>query len=629
MKKKKPIRIKKSLFPIQDEESEDDDSWQVSYLDIITIVLGFLIILLSVSQITKSEFSSLSSIFGKLADETEFLTTPIGAIERELFELLQPEIEAGNLEIIRDLNDLRIRFKSDDLYDPGGAKLDPQSEQLLNTVLIALQQVKYNDFLIDVEGHTDNTPISSVAYPSNWELSTARAANVVKYFNDSGIPANRLKASGYADSRPVIEYDSLGFPFAATKEQNRRVVLRLYYSSDNLKEEILTQPETEAELLAEETTQTESIEGAIPEITDVPTPPQTENVVVLADQPAMLTVTEENRIQEQLEAERDLEELQPQIAETETEAPLVDAQQDTSTPSEIETDSEPETTQSEQEQAPESDPEPEEEPEPTPTAAPANAMPSLLKVDARCQYSVQLGEYSALQNAFQRAESIESSNLSDIMLTYNTTEYSVRTTPVSSFAEVLTLRNELSTRFNDNNVSVVHQCYNNTIQRPKAVKYLIQFGAFQTRANGLDYTIELLDQYGIQAYMNRVSDTFNVLTGPYESREEVLGQLRTFREMGISSNLFIRHQPETAAPYKYAYQIEVAQLNSQQEAADLAQQVRSRTGINTRVEELVSGRFSVMTGQSVNRNETQTIFNRLLNSGFSVDPVIFYLEYIP
>ena len=173
--------------------------------------------------------------------------------------------------------------------------------------------------------------------------------------------------------------------------------------------------QTETELLAEETTQTESIEGAIPEITDVPNPPQTENVVVLADQPAMLTVTEENRIQEQLEAERDPEELQPQIAETETEAPLDEAQQDTSPPSEIETDSEPETTQSEQENAPESDPEPEEEPEPTPPAAPANAMPSLLKVDARCQYSVQLGEYSALQNAFQRAESIESSNLSDIM----------------------------------------------------------------------------------------------------------------------------------------------------------------------------------------------------------------------
>ncbi len=610
MKKKKPIRIKYSLFPIQDEESEEDESWQVSYLDIITIVLGFLIILLSVSQITKSEFSSLSSIFGKLADETEFLTTPIGAIERELFELLQPEIEEGNLEIIRDLNDLRIRFKSDDLYDPGRATFDSDSEQLLNTVLIALQQLEYNDFSIDVEGHTDNTPISSVAYPSNWELSTARATNVVKYFNDSGIPANRLKASGYADSRPVIEYDSLGFPFAASKDKNRRVVLRLYYSSDNLKEEILTQPETEQELLAEEPMPTESIKGAIPDITELPPPAANENVIVLADQPALLMVMEQNRIQEQLEAERAIAEQGSQETESEPQN---------------QAETEPEVTQPEQKQI--TEPEPESTQPPAP--APSNAMPSLLKVDARCQYSVQLGEYSALQSAFQRAENIESSNLSEIMLTYNTNEYSVRSRPISSFSEVLTLRDELSARFNDKNVSVVHQCYNNTIKRPKAVRYLIQFGAFQNRATGLDYTIELLDQYGVQAYMNRVSDTYNVLTGPYVSREEVLSQLRTFREMGISSNLFIRHQPETASPYKYAFQIEVAQLNTQQEAAEMAQQVRSRTGINTRVEELVTGRFSVMTGQSVNKSETQTIFNRLLNSGFSINPVIFYLEYIP
>lgn len=627
MKKKKPIRIKYSLFPLPDEESEDDESWQVSYLDIITIVLGFLIILLSVSQITKSEFSSLSSIFGKLADETEFLTTPIGAIERELFELLEPEIDAGNLEIIRDLNDLRIRFKSDDLYDPGRAQLDPNSEQLLNTVLIAMQQVKYNDFLIDVEGHTDNTPISSVAYPSNWELSTARAANVVKYFNDAGIPANRLKASGYADSRPVIEYDSLGFPFAASKEKNRRVVLRLYYSSDNLKEEILTQPEADDESLIAETESgtPESLSDDIPGISELPPPDQDENVVILAEEPALLTVMEENRIRNQLAAEQ--QEETPATDDVNSDS---DRQQATET-AEPQNDPDSVTQESVSQAEEELEPVEQSEPEPSATEIPSssNAMPSLLRVDARCQYSVQLGEFSALQTAFQRADAIESSNLADVILTYNTNEYSVRTPPTSSFTEVVSLRNELSSRINDKSVSVVHQCYNNTIQRPKPVKYLIQFGAFQTRANGLDYTIELLDRYGVQAYMNRVSDTFNVLTGPYESREVVLEQLRTFREMGISSNLFIRHQPETAATYKYAYQIQVDELSNRQEANELAQQVRSRTGINTRVEELVSGRYSVMTGQSVNRNETQTIFNRLLNSGFSIEPIIFYLEYIP
>ncbi|MBO6537225.1 MAG: OmpA family protein [Balneolaceae bacterium] len=627
MKKKKPIRIKYSLFPLPDEEADDDESWQVSYLDIITIVLGFLIILLSVSQITKSEFSSLSSIFGKLADETEFLTTPIGAIERELFGLLEPEIEAGNLEIIRDLNDLRIRFKSDDLYDPGRAQLDPDSEQLLNTVLIALQQVKYNDFLIDVEGHTDNTPISSVAYPSNWELSTARAANVVKYFNDAGIPANRLKASGYADSRPVIEYDSLGFPFAASKEKNRRVVLRLYYSSDNLNEEILTQPEADDVLLIAETESgtPESLSNDIPGISELPPPDPNENVVILAEEPALLTVMEENRIRNQLAAEQQDE--TPATDDVNSDSGRQQANETDEPQNDRESVTQEPVSQAEEELEPVE----QSEPEPSATEIPSssNAMPSLLRVDARCQYSVQLGEFSALQTAFQRADAIESSNLTDVILTYNTNEYSVRTSPTSSFTEVVSLRNELSSRINDKSVSVVHQCYNNTIQRPKPVKYLIQFGAFQTRANGLDYTIELLDQYGVQAYMNRVSDTFNVLTGPYESREVVLEQLRTFREMGISSNLFIRHQPETAATYKYAYQIQVDELSNRQEANELAQQVRSRTGINTRVEELVSGRYSVMTGQSVNRNETQTIFNRLLNSGFSIEPIIFYLEYIP
>lgn len=292
MKKKEPIIIKHSLFPIQDYEEEEDNNWQVSYLDIITIVLGFLIILLSLSQITKSEFSSLSSIFGKLADQTEYFTTPIGNIQEELVILLKSEIEAGSLEIIRDLNDLRIRFKSDDLYSSGEAKLQAGSEDLLDRVLISMQQLQYNDFNIDIEGHTDNTPIQSSIYPSNWELSTARAANIVKYFNDMGIPARRLKASGYADSRPVIDYDSLGYPFAASKETNRRVVLRLYYSSENLVNQENLEESEDSKIIVFDTLENDiSIEPSLKN-------PDDGNLIVLADQPAIVTLVDQNKIEE-------------------------------------------------------------------------------------------------------------------------------------------------------------------------------------------------------------------------------------------------------------------------------------------------------------------------------------------
>jgi|GEM_PF-138694 len=607
MKKKERIHLKYSHFPVQEFENEDDDSWQISYLDIITIVLGFLIILLSVSQITKSEFSSLSSIFGRLADEAEFITTPIGNIQDELFELLQPEIDSGNLEIIRDLNDLRVRFKSDDLYASGEASLQAGSEALLDRVLIAMQQLQYNDFNIDVEGHTDNTPIASVAYPSNWELSTARAANVVKYFNDMGIPAKRLKASGYADSRPVIEYDSLGFPFAANKERNRRVVLRLYYSSDNLIEERLDEELALSEIQ-------ESLEGALPEISSIETlTPQ--NELVLADEPAMVTLIEQNRIEQAMQEsanntpDEEAETVQEQPSPPQPEPEEV-AQE------EVITTTPPETSQNTQPSVPQTD-------------VNTSAMPSLLKVDARCQFSVQLGEYEALQNAFQRAVRVESNVSIPIQMTFNNQTYSVRSEVIASFSDALILQEQISSQLNDANVSIVHQCYNNTFNRPKPVKYLIQFGAFQNRSNGLNYTMQLLDEFGIQAYMNRVSDTYNVLTGPYSSRNEVLTQLQDFRTREVSSNLFIRHQPETAGDYDYAYQIQINSFSNEASAQNLANQVRSNTGINTRVEELVSGTYSVMTGQSVNWNETQQIFNRIRGSGLNTDPVVFFLEYIP
>ncbi len=256
LKKRDLYNPKNTLYPKQELESEDDDSWQVSYLDIITILLGFLIILLSISSLKDIESFSVSDLFSPKEDETEFIITPIERIKEQLEALLAQEIGAGQIEIFRELNDLRIIFRSDDLYQSGSAEIQDNSKELLNRVLTAFNLIEYNDFEIDVEGHTDNVPITTATYPSNWELSTARASNVVKYFNENGIEEERLKASGYASSRPVIEFDDLGNPVAASKNRNRRVVLRLFYSnpdqisSDNLSNSDLQQTNTESEIAA-------------------------------------------------------------------------------------------------------------------------------------------------------------------------------------------------------------------------------------------------------------------------------------------------------------------------------------------------------------------------------------------
>jgi chemotaxis protein MotB len=221
-----------SMYPDQDLENVDDDSWQISYLDIITIVLGFLIILLSFSDFTDQNLFSVSGLFKADVEETRFVTTPINKIKKQMDIALIDEVADDKIEIKRELNDLVIRLKSDELYLSGSATINTESLNLLDEVIKAIQKNAYNDFKIEVEGHTDNTPISTSAFPSNWELSTARATNVVKYFKGMGIDASRLKASGYADSQPLVpNEDPQGNPIAKNKAKNRRVDIRLYYGA--------------------------------------------------------------------------------------------------------------------------------------------------------------------------------------------------------------------------------------------------------------------------------------------------------------------------------------------------------------------------------------------------------------
>jgi chemotaxis protein MotB len=102
------------------------------------------------------------------------------------------------------------------LFDLGKADLRPEGRAVLDGLASALKEVP-ND--IAVEGHTDNRPISGFPFPSNWELSTARATSVLRYLvDDKGLDRKRISAAGYGEERPVVPNDT-----PAHQAQNRRV----------------------------------------------------------------------------------------------------------------------------------------------------------------------------------------------------------------------------------------------------------------------------------------------------------------------------------------------------------------------------------------------------------------------
>ena len=121
-----------------------------------------------------------------------------------------------------------LEINSAAFFASGSATLSDAGMVLLQDVAAKLKSDQFKDYLITVEGHTDDTPIHTMQFPSNWELSTARASAVVHFFLNQGIPAPRLRAAGYADTFPKApNRDSNGNPISANRAENRRVVINL------------------------------------------------------------------------------------------------------------------------------------------------------------------------------------------------------------------------------------------------------------------------------------------------------------------------------------------------------------------------------------------------------------------
>jgi chemotaxis protein MotB len=112
---------------------------------------------------------------------------------------------------------IAVEINASVLFAPAQASLESDSIAALSAVAAVLND---SDNVVKVEGHTDNLPIASAQYPSNWELSSARASSVVRLFVANGAVASRLTATGYADNRPVDTNDT-----PDGRARNRRVTL--------------------------------------------------------------------------------------------------------------------------------------------------------------------------------------------------------------------------------------------------------------------------------------------------------------------------------------------------------------------------------------------------------------------
>jgi len=269
------------------EEHTNHEAWAIPYGDLITLLLAFFVVMYAVSVVDAGKYrvlsNSLVEAFGSqiplepiqigdpslasnlAADNVKRLLVPIEnatsptdvAIEnsleavdnaerarilKEVKEMSQ-EIESSlgglinddKIQVTRKAYWLEITINSSLLFSSGSATLEAAAKPALESVAAILAK---RDARIHVEGHTDNLPIKNPIYPSNWELSSGRAATVVNLFAQNGVNPERMVAIGYAEFQPVTNNDN-----ETGRAQNRRVSIIVLPAPLQVSSETKIEPE--------------------------------------------------------------------------------------------------------------------------------------------------------------------------------------------------------------------------------------------------------------------------------------------------------------------------------------------------------------------------------------------------
>lgn len=199
--------------PIEPRASDgDDDLWLVSYADLLTLLLAFFVLMLSMTSLSKGRFETLASVLrGDSQSASQQLRADVNLVAAEL---------GADVTVREEASGLGIEFRGGLLFPSGSAALRPDGSAAVSKIAVALKKLKVASVV--VEGHSDDVPVVNGAFQSNWDLSAGRAISVLQALEEAGVPRQWMSVKSFADTRP-ISADTLEQSRAAS----RRVVVRV------------------------------------------------------------------------------------------------------------------------------------------------------------------------------------------------------------------------------------------------------------------------------------------------------------------------------------------------------------------------------------------------------------------
>jgi chemotaxis protein MotB len=244
-----------------DDDDESADRWLVSYADFITLLFAFFVVMYAISSVNLSKYNALTSSMGNaftgkpqassvVTDNSIAKSQPKTSVLKplplsylyqkrsqrdqenmtkmgvDLANQLAPQITSGQLSVSQSNRGVRIDISDSVLFDVGSADLAPNANVMLDKIAEVL---KSNQRIVQIEGHTDTSPIHTELFYSNWELSAVRATSVVRTMIDRGVDEKRLSGVGYGSTQPISTSDT-----EFGRASNRRVSVMILYDTQNV-----------------------------------------------------------------------------------------------------------------------------------------------------------------------------------------------------------------------------------------------------------------------------------------------------------------------------------------------------------------------------------------------------------
>ncbi len=241
------------------------ERWLLTYSDMITLLMVFFIVLFSIARLDMVKYQKLAGSLNRAFGGAGAIIVPIseeqgGAWESEYTKPVLIEVPsasydptdvsaelgdaiaragvAGQVSVRTHIEGVIISLSEDLVFPAGSAELQPEGKAALDDIALVLHAMPN---AVRVEGHTDDRPTNNPAYPTNWELSTARAVSIVRYLIEQGVSPARLSAAGMASYQPLVPNDT-----PEQRAMNRRASLVIIYPIDSHDFQVNLLPELNA-----------------------------------------------------------------------------------------------------------------------------------------------------------------------------------------------------------------------------------------------------------------------------------------------------------------------------------------------------------------------------------------------